>query len=1474
MVRKLSFLAALWLLSAAMMLGQAPSYTGRGGGTSGGGTITGVTAGTGISGGGTTGAVTVSLTAPVTRALGGLNSTSAGTGILRDGTTPAASELSGQVTTSGSNAATVVGLTISSTPFTFGTAPSSGTPCFGFSSGGVLGAIPCSATSITVNAGSSLNSPINFQNGTNTTATNPSGSNVQFNVASAGVSTLGLLELNTDLGGSATAPTVVNGSHITNGSIPNSGLVTVGTGIGGTGISTSSSTGVAQVSTGTWSVSTTLASGTQAVTQSPSDASADVATDAFVDANPVTLSQINNSSPAAGQVPCVNGAGNNLTWLAASIGNFVYTNSSGNCAFDPNLSDNGSTLVYTPSGGITATKFNLTGAYYMTTVPIAGSGTPAATGSGNSGMAVSGDGNLYDDVANAGWGEIAAVPGAGSGTATAIGASQLLIGASSGVFKAATVPNCATGLSYNNSSITFGCSSTSSVAFGSGFAAATGNGTVSIPSAFFDQWTWSGQTGSSYSQPPLALLFPVNNATSPYAASYEGSTSALAWTAPIKQISDCGWVALNTTYGTNPNAGYLDIEKCESNSTAIFTAGVPDSGTNLVDGVKVTSAGVLQNSGTGHVSADQVNLAAVPASTGLLGSNSSRQFIATTASQVATLVQGLTGCNTANFVFTPQASDCVAQTSAPALSAVTASTVNTTINNGNFNEIWQSATTTNTQTAVGFTEGTAATGTGDIEVGISTKSGSTALPILITAGGTANGAEMTTAGVFQAFGGGHVNADQCNGGSCASTTPALSAVTALVSNTTLVNGNNSWALDSATSSNSQTAVTFSETTAATGTGDGEVGIATLAGSTAIPLTVSNSLSGAQTLATLKVTPVWNTSGVVDAGIFENVTNTASGTGSKLEDLQVGSTSEFSVGVAGTTFVGASAPNPTVGTAGGMIAAEGTAFTGISGDDGWYANATNHCFDVIFQTTDEGCVLSASSTVVSNFTAHQFWGNNTASTTAPAAVLIGTSDVSPNAYVAGGGTAQAQTATFTPAVTALTTGVEVRWLPLAANTTSGPTLAVNGLTAKSVTKLGTAALVANDLTTTAIADAIYDGTEWQLQNPQTASAGGVTSIATTGPITGGTITTTGTIACATCVTSAAALTSTALMTGGGSQASQTPDATATLSAGGVLAGVTLAESLLTGSAAQTTVTETGIGHEITRAGVETANLTYPYVFTNANTTTTTTGSLGVNTTGAGGTGQVPLIVNETVAAGDLADFYTLGTFTNGVFSTSGATKEFGFGATGNLAAAGSVTLGTANCTSFGSAGGLCAAEGTSATNVASTSNLYPDSTSHEWKAATNGSTSYGTMVRAQPGSIRSTGLLASVSTATLCAASAGACNTAGTYHVHIAIYQSGSACTANTTGGVLFSLTWTDGNGTAHSAQTVPIIAGGSAVNASLTGFASSGTMLWGATTLGAWASGDLNIDTNGTVIQYATTFSQCNTGTATYALSAVATRLQ
>ena len=100
-----------------------------------------------------------------------------------------------------------------------------------------------------------------------------------------------------------------------------------------------------------------------------------------------------------------------------------------------------------------------------------------------------------------------------------------------------------------------------------------------------------------------------------------------------------------------------------------------------------------------------------------------------------------------------------------------------------------------------------------------------------------------------------------------------------------------------------------------------------------------------------------------------------------------------------------------------------------------------------------------------------------------------SDASTLSYVAGGGTAQVQTATYGVAPT-LTDGLRLCWKPAAANTAAAPTFAPNGLTAHAIVKAAGAALVANDLTTTAIACAIYDlaATDWELQNPQTSAGG--------------------------------------------------------------------------------------------------------------------------------------------------------------------------------------------------------------------------------------------------------------------------------------------------------------------------------------------------------------------------------------------------
>ena len=111
------------------------------------------------------------------------------------------------------------------------------------------------------------------------------------------------------------------------------------------------------------------------------------------------------------------------------------------------------------------------------------------------------------------------------------------------------------------------------------------------------------------------------------------------------------------------------------------------------------------------------------------------------------------------------------------------------------------------------------------------------------------------------------------------------------------------------------------------------------------------------------------------------------------------------------------------------------------------------------------------------------------------------DVSAITYVAGGGTAQAQTATYSPAIGALVDGLRLCWKPTAANTAAAPTFSplAGGASAHTIVKIpNAAALVANDLITTAISCATYDstGTQWELQNPQTASGGGTPGGSTT------------------------------------------------------------------------------------------------------------------------------------------------------------------------------------------------------------------------------------------------------------------------------------------------------------------------------------------------------------------------------------------
>lgn len=97
---------------------------------------------------------------------------------------------------------------------------------------------------------------------------------------------------------------------------------------------------------------------------------------------------------------------------------------------------------------------------------------------------------------------------------------------------------------------------------------------------------------------------------------------------------------------------------------------------------------------------------------------------------------------------------------------------------------------------------------------------------------------------------------------------------------------------------------------------------------------------------------------------------------------------------------------------------------------------------------------------------------------------------PLASVTAGGTADALTATFAPAVS-LFDGLEVRVRAANANATTTPTFSPNGLTARTITKWGGGALIAGD-----IAGAGHEltlrynlaNTRWELLDPTTATGG--------------------------------------------------------------------------------------------------------------------------------------------------------------------------------------------------------------------------------------------------------------------------------------------------------------------------------------------------------------------------------------------------
>lgn len=100
------------------------------------------------------------------------------------------------------------------------------------------------------------------------------------------------------------------------------------------------------------------------------------------------------------------------------------------------------------------------------------------------------------------------------------------------------------------------------------------------------------------------------------------------------------------------------------------------------------------------------------------------------------------------------------------------------------------------------------------------------------------------------------------------------------------------------------------------------------------------------------------------------------------------------------------------------------------------------------------------------------------------VLLGTAN-----WIAAGGTSDAITATYSPAITTLVDGQECSFRATAPNTTTAPTFSPNGLTPHTITKLGGKVLAPGDIPgSLAECKLRYDlgNTRWELLNPATLS----------------------------------------------------------------------------------------------------------------------------------------------------------------------------------------------------------------------------------------------------------------------------------------------------------------------------------------------------------------------------------------------------
>lgn len=718
---------------------------------------------------------------------------------------------------------------------------------------------------------------------------------------------------------------------------------------------------------------------------------------------------------------------------------------------------------------------------------------------------------------------------------------------------------------------------------------------------------------------------------------------------------------------------------------------------------------------------------------------------------------------------------------------------------------------------------------------------------------------------------------------------------------------------------------------------------------------------------------WAILSTITAGRFHDTGSTTEPTGAQAFFIYTTN----SGGAGGTANVGILNPDVTSGGANGGGRGTNVQVNGTASKATLNLNGTTPAADannqlLTFKSSASGSTTSSSVEVPLATTAQAgilqlptsagVMGSNSSAQ----AIAANQTNIDAAGYVAGGGTANAQTATLSPAITAYTNGLRVCWLPTAANSTTTPTLAVNGLTATTIVKVGGAALAANDLTTTAVACAIKDSTNFELQNPQTTTAAGITSVnAATGPaltITGvgsAGVSTSGNIITVTGINGPPSPTVNTI-TGTTYTVPNSDNSWRDKFTSSSAVAVTLPQAnTITSSPFVATRFNTTIGSctVCTTSAFSQSAGNYLIVFINyqnTNTISSVTDTAGdtftllqspvpnsvysdANSTyiaksiAASGSNTITVNISGTTTMGVVVNEYTGMTDdksaqTINPAGSSSATvtvsnpSEVAIGFVGGPGAcpsgwtfrgnAGSGIIATCEKLLSGVASTTLSVVGanTSATIVdygitgissftagwyvvfenansplvtitPTTSTIFVDGVSKSslqisrgrWCAVMSDGANYdafcGGTVIGLPSAIHATGQTAAISTATLCAASPGACDQAGQYHLHFDFIETGTACGTPGTGGVTFLLTWTDTNGTAHSAVSL-------AMDDSASIVATSGTFTFRSTLAAAWASGDFNISTNGSVIQYATGYTACSVGTGTYQLDAAVTKLQ